>query len=64
MKHSVSIGTEVQAINQADAGCNTARVQSRDVMIDTCVRTADNASQSDVQVRDMGCDGIITHMQN
>ena len=48
MRHSVSIGTGAQAINQADAGCNTARVQSRDVMIDTCVRTADNASQSNV----------------
>lgn len=33
-------------------------------MIDTCVATTDNASQSNVQMRDMGCDGIITHMQN
>ena len=64
MRESVSIGTGGPLVNHVEAGCNTARVQSRDVMIDTCVRTTDNASQSNVQVRDMGCDGIIPEMQN
>lgn len=64
MRESVSIGTECQQIKQFDAACNTARVKSSDVMINTCVEMADNASQSNVQVRDMGCDNIIPEMQN
>ena len=59
MRESVSVGTGSNQVNQADAGCNTARVKSSDVMINTCVEMADNASQSNVQVRDMGCDNII-----
>ena len=48
MQESVSVGTGGPMVNHVEAACNTARVQSRDVMIDTCVRTTDNASQSNV----------------
>lgn len=66
MKESVCVSTGIDAplVNQYDAGCNTARVQTRDVMIDTCATMVDNASQSRPQVRDMGCDGIVMQMQS
>jgi len=62
MTESISIGTDGPMVNQAEAGCNTARVESHDVMINTCVRTVDNASQSRPEVRDMACDGVLTEM--
>ena len=62
MTESISIGTDGPMVNQAEAGCNTARVESHDVMINTCVRTVDNASQSRPEVRDMACDGVLTEL--
>ena len=65
MKSSVSIGTDAkpQAV-RAEAGCNTARVQTHEKMIDTCVSTQDMSSQARTQVRDMGSDSIVAEMHN
>lgn len=64
MKHSVSVGTGSTMRQTAESGCNTQRVQTSEKMIDTCVKMADSQSQVGVEVRDMACDGILTHMQN
>ena len=61
MTHSISIGTDIMpGVQQAEAGCNTARVQTSEKMIDTTVVTHEIASQARTDVRDMGCDGILT----
>jgi hypothetical protein len=60
MTHSISIGTDAPGVQQAEAGCNTARVMTSEKMIDTTVQTHEIASQARTDVRDMGCDGIIT----
>lgn len=45
MKASVSIGTDAEPPTvRAEAGCNTARVQTSEKMIDTCVRTQEMSS--------------------
>lgn len=66
MKTSVSIGTEVMPplAVRAEMGCNTQRVQTSEKMIDTTVQMHDMSSQANTKMRDMGCDGIITEMQN
>ena len=61
MTHSISIGTDIMpGVQQAEAGCNTARVMTSEKMIDTTVKTHEIASQARTDVRDMGCDGILT----
>lgn len=62
MSESISVGTG--AIVTAESGCNTARVMTKNVMIDTTVKTQDMSSQARTTVCDTGCDGIITEMQN
>ena len=45
MTHSISIGTDIMpGVQQAEAGCNTARVQTSEKMIDTTVVTHEIAS--------------------
>lgn len=56
-------GTVMNPVAHHEAACNTARVQTKSVMIDTCVPMQDSSSQARTQMRDMGCDGIVTHMQ-
>jgi len=47
MKASVSTGTDaVPQTHKTEAGCNTARVQTSEKMIDTCVRTHEMSSQA------------------
>lgn len=62
MSESISVGTGV--IVTAESGCNTARVMTKNVMIDTTVKTQDMSSQARTTVCDTGCDGIITEMQS
>ena len=65
MKDSVSIGTDAKPqAHKTEAGCNTARVQTSEKMIDTCVRTHEMSSQAHTQVRDMGSDSIVVDMHN
>ena len=45
MTESVSIGTDAKPPTvRAEAGCNTARVQTSEKMIDTCVATHEMSS--------------------
>jgi len=44
MTESVSIGTGSMANATTEAGCNTASVQSKNVMINTCVETQEMSS--------------------
>ena len=71
--HEIAVGSDEamnddelaqSIVNRAEAGCNTARVQTSEKMIDTCVTTHEMSSQAHAATRDMGCDGRITQMQN
>jgi len=65
MRTSRNMGTDVMPLAvRAEAGCNTQRVMTSEKMIDTTVAVQEMGSQANTNMRDMGCDGIITEMQN
>jgi len=71
LSHEMACGSDDAMVDastdtkpRAEAGCNTQRVQTSEKMIDTTVAMQDMSSQARTKVRDMGCDGIITNMQN
>ena len=65
MRPQNDASSQIEFMRQrSEAGCNTARVQTSEKMIDTCVPTFNTGSQATSNVRDQGCDGIITEMQN
>ena len=65
MMTSRNQGTDVMPLaERAEAGINTQRVMTSEKMIDTTVQMNEMGSQANTKMRDMGCDGIITEMQN
>ena len=65
MMTSRNQGTDVMPMaERAETGSNTQRVMTSEKMIDTTVQMNEMGSQANTKMRDMGCDGIITEMQN
>jgi len=65
MRSSRHMGTDVMPLAvKNEMGCNTQRVMTSEKMIDTTVPMQSMGSQVNTAMKDAGCDGIITEMQN
>ena len=61
MDKPVERGTDVNnLIAKSNTGSNTARIQTKDQMIETSNPTKSSGVQVQKAMKDMGCDGITT----